>query len=248
MISISVDVTNPGQFFACCGVFELAHRLWPGTTASFTSGRFTTSTGDLRTLVDTAASAPLTSLVETDKAASPLNLGGPFGLRLDWWKPGAGEPSLKTWAGKMQVARIALAMRRELVASLEEGFLQYGVVVKGADKAKVEPFYFDARRGTNALPLDLGFSPDAHAFETVAFPASEFFALIGLQRFRSRPVRTRVFEYLAWNRMLPIRLAALAVNGAIEVPGDALQFEAAFRSEYSKSFTSATPARGVEND
>ena len=25
-----VDLTNPGQFFACCGVLELAARLWPG--------------------------------------------------------------------------------------------------------------------------------------------------------------------------------------------------------------------------
>ncbi len=28
-ITIPVDVTNPGQFFACCGLLELADRLWP---------------------------------------------------------------------------------------------------------------------------------------------------------------------------------------------------------------------------
>jgi CRISPR-associated protein Csb3 len=27
-ITIKVDVTNPGQFFACCGLLELADRLW----------------------------------------------------------------------------------------------------------------------------------------------------------------------------------------------------------------------------
>lgn len=27
---LPVEVANPGQFFACCGVLELAHRLWPG--------------------------------------------------------------------------------------------------------------------------------------------------------------------------------------------------------------------------
>ena len=26
--SVNVDVTNPGQFFACCGLLELSHRLW----------------------------------------------------------------------------------------------------------------------------------------------------------------------------------------------------------------------------
>jgi CRISPR-associated protein Csb3 len=29
-IAIPVDLTNPGQFFACCGLLELADRLWPG--------------------------------------------------------------------------------------------------------------------------------------------------------------------------------------------------------------------------
>ena len=28
-IRISVDLSNPGQFFACCGLFELANRMWP---------------------------------------------------------------------------------------------------------------------------------------------------------------------------------------------------------------------------
>lgn len=34
-ICIQVDATNPGQFFACCGLFELADRLWPDTLAWF---------------------------------------------------------------------------------------------------------------------------------------------------------------------------------------------------------------------
>lgn len=29
-IRINVDLTNPGQFFACCGLLELADRLWGG--------------------------------------------------------------------------------------------------------------------------------------------------------------------------------------------------------------------------
>jgi CRISPR-associated protein Csb3 len=32
---VNVDVTNPGQFFACCGLLELAHRLWPGAEGWF---------------------------------------------------------------------------------------------------------------------------------------------------------------------------------------------------------------------
>lgn len=35
IIKINVDTHNPGQFFACCGLFELAHRLWKGTEGWF---------------------------------------------------------------------------------------------------------------------------------------------------------------------------------------------------------------------
>ncbi len=34
-IRIAVEPTNPGQFFACCGLMELADRLWPGTEGWF---------------------------------------------------------------------------------------------------------------------------------------------------------------------------------------------------------------------
>lgn len=34
-ITVPVDLTNPGQFFACCGLLELADRLWPGATGWF---------------------------------------------------------------------------------------------------------------------------------------------------------------------------------------------------------------------
>lgn len=36
-IRIPVDLTNPGQFFACCGLLELADRLWPGSEGWFES-------------------------------------------------------------------------------------------------------------------------------------------------------------------------------------------------------------------
>ncbi len=34
------EPTNPGHFFACCGLFELAERLWPGSQARFTAAGF----------------------------------------------------------------------------------------------------------------------------------------------------------------------------------------------------------------
>jgi len=34
-IRVNVDVTNPGQFFACCGLLELTDRLWDGAEGWF---------------------------------------------------------------------------------------------------------------------------------------------------------------------------------------------------------------------
>ena len=39
-IAIPVDLTNPGQFFACCGLLELADRLWLGTEGRFEGEHF----------------------------------------------------------------------------------------------------------------------------------------------------------------------------------------------------------------
>lgn len=250
MIRVEVDPANPGQFFGCCGLFELAHRLWPDTTGRFERGSFVLSQGDLRQLIERAAAAPLRSLVESDKAASPMELGAPFGLRLDWWKPGAGDTSLKPWAGTMLVSRIALAMQCDLSRTLEQGFFSDGHVVRGPDKKKVEPFYFDARRGATALPLDMGFSPDALGLEVIAFPATEFLTLVGLQRFRPAPLRPRVFRYRAWQAELSATLAALAMATALPDAGPVYQFENAFRTDQRKhkAFSPAIPVTGVEDD
>lgn len=39
-VTIPVDLTNPGQFLACCGLLELAERLWPGAEAWFEGDAF----------------------------------------------------------------------------------------------------------------------------------------------------------------------------------------------------------------
>lgn len=45
-ITIPIDLTNPGQFFACCGLLELADRLWPGAEGWFAANVFLLSTGE----------------------------------------------------------------------------------------------------------------------------------------------------------------------------------------------------------
>jgi len=251
MIRVQVDLRNPGQFFGCCGLFELAIRLWPDTTARFEAPSFILSSGDLAELVTVAATTPLTSVDEADKSASPIRLEHPFNLTLDWWKEGSGDPGLKPWAGTMLAQRIACAMQGDLAVAAEHGLFDFARVVRDENGKKVEPFYFDARRGAIALPLDMGFSPDALGLESIAYPATEFLTLVGLQRFRPAGAKQpRVYRYRAWQADLPAALAALATADAIPDRGPLLVFENAFRTDQRKhkAFSPAVHILGDDYD
>jgi len=66
-ITVNVDVTNPGQFFACCGLLELADRLWPGADGWFEAiDKFVLWTEDR------AASVELLCKNVIDSALTPL--------------------------------------------------------------------------------------------------------------------------------------------------------------------------------
>ncbi len=259
-ISVRLDPANPGQFFACCGLLELANRLWRGAEAWFDSSAFylrpamrverPVRIGDLVRVIAGAALEPIDPANET---SSPILMGTPFNLRLDWWEDErAGGHQLKVWAGSMRGFRIARAMQTVLASEEEaqtSSLLDYGTVVRDPDQPdnKVEPFYFDGRRGASALPIDIGFSPDSLQMTNIAYPAVEFLCLVGLQRFR--PVATanrRVFEYRTWSLPLTAMIAPVAVAGLIaDSGGSAFRFESAFRTDQRKhkAFNMATPIR-----
>src|SRR5262249_3998657 len=61
-IRIAVDPTNPGQFFACCGLLELADRLWPGAEGWFEGPNFLLAcAGTLAELLSSLAQAEIGS-------------------------------------------------------------------------------------------------------------------------------------------------------------------------------------------
>lgn len=270
-IEVSVDVSNPGQFFAACGLFELVARLDSRTVcARFDSGRFVLETslvvGDVLSRFTTAGFA-VDKNDESDAggsdeeddedeggsdAASPLKVGAPFDLVLDWWKSEEGR-DLKVWAGTMNGPRIAQAMLAALrdPATHTSRMFDHACVVFDPTnpKKKVEPFYFDARRAGNASSLDVGFAPNDLKFETLAFPAVEALCLVGLQRFRPKRVERRLFEYGVWTESLPMLIASPVVGCAVE-PGrvERYRFESWFRTSQKKhkAFKPATLLRKGE--
>ncbi|MGL4420520.1 MAG: type I-G CRISPR-associated protein Cas8g2, partial [Gemmataceae bacterium] len=70
-ITVAVDPTNPGQFFACCGLLELADRLWPESDAEgwfAPDGKmfYIACGGGLRELLGALGNAQINSSVTDD--------------------------------------------------------------------------------------------------------------------------------------------------------------------------------------
>lgn len=247
--SVNVDARNPGQFFACCGLLELAARLSGVATGRFAGDTFVLEAACTFTeLLGRWTTTPLIQVNLDDDSASPIRFAAPFDLLLDWWLDEAsGGQRLKVWAGKMQNVRILRAMMGALqTIDHTPDLLNSGCVVVGEDEKKVEPFCFDARRSGSALPRDAGFSTNDLKITTVAMPAVEALCLVGLQRFRPRPVAEKFFSYHTWNSPLPCSIASAACCGLARfTPGHRYVFETAFRSEYMKTFR---PAALIEQE
>ena len=69
-IQVVVDPTNPGQFFACCGLLELANRLRPGAEGWFGDREFRIVTEcELSNVLDALASCRLTNTMTPQQHA-----------------------------------------------------------------------------------------------------------------------------------------------------------------------------------
>jgi len=265
-IRINVDPSNPGQFFACCGLFELADRLWSGAgvLGVFKSTHFEIWTGStdcsLNRILDDFVKSDVQQLDLDDNAASPLHLGKPFYLRLDWWQKvdgpnmtridlgGGGQ--LKPWAGKQFGPLIFRLMKNacegiDLLKPLDDPKAVYDTK-GGKAKKTVSPFYFDARREETSL--DIGFSPDEQDMSVMAYPAVESLALIGLQRFRpavDEKGQSHSFLYTAWAEPLPPSVAMAAVSGMMPMRScGTFRFTKPSRGgEYLTMFSRATRER-----
>ena len=252
-IRVGVDPTNPGQYFACCGLLELADRLWPSAKGWFEKREFCVSCGgELAGLVGNLTKAKLAQLDANDNTGSAIRIGEPFqpALRLDWWHDDrAGGKELKVWAGRMESLRIARAMQN---AMKDERFLSpelfdVGLLAYDPDdtEKKVEPYYFDSRRGPNAHSRDVGFSPNDLQMTTTAFPAVELLCLVGLQR--CLPVKTskaRVFDYYTWTVPMPPELLPPVVAHELTFSDShGFRFENWYRTgkKMHKAFRSAVP-------
>ena len=254
--SVNVDPTNPGQFFACCGLLELADRLWDGAEGWFAKEdrEFTlAASGSLAELVRAVTDAEVTLLDSDDIYSGRVVIGKPFRpLVLDWWHEYGGKrdaKDLKVWAGTMESHGIARAMQHAMsdVKFLRPDLFDVGLIAYDPDDTakKKEPYYFDARRGPNAHSRDVGFSPNDLSLTSTAFPAVEFLCLVGLQRcLPAKTDESRIYDYFTWAEPLPPALLPAAVSGLLpHVGARGYRFENWFRTgqRKHKAFRSAIP-------
>lgn len=254
-VTVNIDVTNPGQFFACCGLLELADRLWPGAEGWFEDGdgAFRISCGGtLDTLVEAIASAELVPTRPSDPYSSPVKIGAPFRpLSIDWWETDrTGARDLKVWAGTMESFGIAQAMQHAMSDKRfnDSDLFDIGMVVttpRDPGKKK-EPYYFDSRRAPNAHSRDIGFAPNDLGLTSIAHPAVELLCLVGLQVARpvARKDESRVYDYYTWHiPLLPTLLLAATTGSLNLLHARAYRFENWFRTgqKKHKAFRSAIP-------
>lgn len=245
--SMNVDVTNPGQFFACCGMLEIAHRLWPGAEGWFSKGLFHITATPAqeyicRLLLKNLAEAQPTALAgSSDPKLPPVYIGMPFNLRLDWWLDIHGEKSAfgKMFSGQKRtltdVRRLQSALRNALKLSEDEALLfDWAEPLKGR-------FGVDPRAAWEAL--DVGFSPNDQDMLIDTCLVVELLGAIGLQACPPMPDGTS-YTFAAWSAPLCACVSPAAAAGLLITPrGARYKFGLTKRGSY-KGFDFAIPLGG----
>lgn len=243
---LNVDVQNPGQFFACCGLFEFAYRQGSGEVESwFSDGQFHLA-GEPVDLVENLLSCE----IKDDKDDGSIWIGAPFNLRVNWWfnlkangwqiRHGFGP--LKTWAGQQKPGDIMSCSRDALVSrGLEPDCFDYGTVVKR------KPFYHDSRMNMWSSALDTGWSNNEEKLKIITFPAVDTLSVIGLQRFLPKCNEHLKYTYVPWQQPYPIAVAAMVASAAIPEHGsDIYQFSA--RPQGGQGYYSLAHARLITKE
>lgn len=253
-LTFEVDLTNPGQFLACCGLLELASRISGDAVAWFADSCFRLAHCPID-LVQQFVRAPVVTdggdgaapsgEGETEELGKspPVRFASPFRLRLDWWTDASAvRAGFKTWAGGQTVIGFVDGMRKRIDADCDvgPGLFRQTVAIR-----QPKPLYFDARL-SRLTAIDAGFSTER--FTTAFSPATELLALVGLQRFRPMAVEPRErYTFMSWADPLPVAVAAAVAHGLVPcLASQRYQFPLVVRTggKY-KAFGTATPDRST---
>jgi CRISPR-associated protein Csx14 len=244
LLSVRLDPLNPGQFFACCGLFELVSMEEPGLLAAFAIDPLrprlavfciesANGSQALRTVLSTLRGASVVFHPSQKEPVRPATIGfGGTSLHLDWWLDEFREETtnLKCWAGQVTTR----GLFTELLPLLDAEATPDDLFLRSA--ATNSLFGVDPRSAWNTL--DLGFSPNEHGVASTVFPIVEILAAIGLQYFRPDSASRSAVPYSLWRERLPASVARLAFRAPWEgLKRLNLQFEICKRGQSYKYFS-----------
>lgn len=254
-MSVRVDITNPGQFFACCGLLEVAHRLWPQGQVEgwFDDGQFWLARHDekpacVRELVKALSECDAQRVPVDDQKIDPIQLGDPIGIRLDWWRTSDGETNpFKTWAANATSLQMFIKWQDPLgkvLGSLDRqgnNILYVSHAVQGS-------YGFDSDLGWDALTVGFSLNEHNHLRRLPTRPAVELFGAVGLQRFFPRTRSKEEVRYSVWRVPLTAPVACAAALGLVpSVTLKTLRTCFVFRGCF-KGLKTATIAQGEINE
>jgi CRISPR-associated protein Csb3 len=254
-LRIPVNLRNPGEFLACCGLLEAANRLWAGGDGFFGDDGFAlripAASATVKFITESLCSAavatePLAGVihgsnrkpVDDPNKILPLRISDGFQLRLSWWleEEGSRQSPFKMWSAHGTSLSIFSALRNETMELLHR--IDYSRPF-GCRIGSSTRFGLDPGAGWNAL--DAGFSPNEQKMRTLSSPVLELLAALGLQRFRPVPIETDddTFRYSTWRVPLSPAVAAAAAAGAIpHHTGGTYRFRIVSRGKFA-CFTTA---------
>lgn len=242
-ITLDVDLRNPGQFLACCGLLELASRIDDSAVGWFNREQFhvrCSKPGFLLelTVCPIARNSPPNEQSAPNNADSakpsengkelpspPIYIGEPFNLLLDWWTDGAAtEAGFKTWSAGMTVLGFIdggtrRTGKKEIRSSGMRQHMSHHLgnprtlLTNGVDLID-DPMPFNFdSRLSRNNALDLGFTGK---IKFAFSPAVELLALIGLQRFRPRVIqRWQHNVFSTWALPLGVTTASAVAHGLL---------------------------------
>ena len=254
---ISADPLNPGEFLACCGLFELADRLGRGAEAWFDRRVFRLRTDvqlsdvvyaliggqadELTRPNGGLAVAPLIAplvLKLTEEPRGAIVLDGWMAVRIQKGKVIAvANRPWNFWSGQQTTLRIWRALRAALQQQVADTADLLGDDLFARRVALSGRFGFDP--GAAWTALDVGFSPNEQKIAVASSPAVELLAAVGLQRFRPIVADDReTFYYSTWATPLSPCVAAAACTGLLPSGGRSYRGTVISRGSYAALSTS----------
>lgn len=211
-IQININPTNPAQYLACCGIFEIVARFDPAAVSRWETDAATRFL--IETMLDEAelVACFVKTFTESDgKQWKVKNIDGADAvqridvtfvlsdasrcdLKFDWWYETldadgsiGGRSAWKMYAGNQTAEKTTATMVAACREIVSERTLTTLANLLTSGKGMSGRFGFDPGSSRNAL--DVGYSPNDLNLNVVTYPFVELLAMIGAQHFF--PPRTR---------------------------------------------------------